>query len=175
MKVTMIRHTAVAVPRGTCYGHTDVPLKNTFPIDAMVVASQLSEWHYDAAFSSPLSRCYRLAQACGFADAICDDRLMELDFGEWEMQMFSEIEDPRFPEWQQDPVNVRVTGGESFMDQHMRFLSFIDDLKAMDYERVAIFTHGGILMQAMLYTGMAQLEDLFVEQPTFGGMIHFEI
>ena len=34
MKVYLIRHTAVDVPSGTCYGQTDVPLKSTFEAEA---------------------------------------------------------------------------------------------------------------------------------------------
>ena len=29
MEVILIRHTSVDVPPGTCYGHSDVPLKDT--------------------------------------------------------------------------------------------------------------------------------------------------
>ena len=30
MKVTLIRHTKVDVPKGTCYGWSDVPVANSF-------------------------------------------------------------------------------------------------------------------------------------------------
>ena len=37
MEVLLIRHTAVEVAPGICYGQTDVPLKSTFEQEAEVV------------------------------------------------------------------------------------------------------------------------------------------
>ena len=42
MKITLIRHTKVDVPSGTCYGWTDVPLAPTFPDEARLVRERLA-------------------------------------------------------------------------------------------------------------------------------------
>lgn len=34
MDIYLVRHTSVDVPKGYTYGHTDVPLRNTFQTEA---------------------------------------------------------------------------------------------------------------------------------------------
>ena len=45
MKVYIIRHTAPDVPQGTCYGQTDVPLKETFETEARAVQAVCRSFH----------------------------------------------------------------------------------------------------------------------------------
>ena len=91
MIVYLIRHTSVAVPKGSAYGFTDVPLNPTFETEAAVTLSQLSGLHFDEVFCSPLTRCVKLAAFCGYPQAIRDERLKELNFGDWEMKTWDEI------------------------------------------------------------------------------------
>ena len=102
MDVFLIRHTSVDVPAGTCYGHTDVALRPTFPEEAARVKQQLDTYTFDAVYTSPLSRCTRLATYCGYPDALRDDRLKELNMGAWEMQPFDAIT----AEWPSSPTAV---------------------------------------------------------------------
>lgn len=67
MRLVLIRHTSVAVPRGICYGQTDVPLADSFPDEATMVKQRLSRYHFDCVYSSPLSRCVKLARFCGYS------------------------------------------------------------------------------------------------------------
>lgn len=82
MNIYLIRHTSVDVPKGLCYGQSDVPLRPTFEIEAAVTKAKIESIHFDMAYTSPLSRCTRLAQYCGFGDAIRDPRILELNFPE---------------------------------------------------------------------------------------------
>lgn len=174
MKLTLVRHTSVDVEPGTCYGQSDVDLKPTFPEEAAIVRGNLGGKRFDAVFTSPLSRCVRLAERCGYKDAVRDDRLKELNFGEWEMKRFDEITDARLQEWYEDYFNVRPTGGESFADQQIRLKDFIDTLPDKGYGSVLIFAHGGILLQAMLLAGKITPEEAFDHQPPYGGIIELE-
>ena len=61
MKLYLIRHTSVAVPAGFAYGQTDVPLKETFEIEAAAVKQRLEGINIERVWTSPLSRCTRLA------------------------------------------------------------------------------------------------------------------
>lgn len=70
MNIYLIRHTSVDVPKGLCYGQSDVPLRPTFEIEAAVTKAKIESIHFDMAYTSPLSRCTRLAQYCGFGDTI---------------------------------------------------------------------------------------------------------
>ena len=144
MEVILVRHTSVDVPPGTCYGQTDVALCSTFPEEAEAVYRRLAGYApFDRVYTSPLSRCIRLAEYGGYADAVRDSRLLELNFGAWEMQRYEEIRDSRLTEWYADYLYVPATGGESFAGQLRRVSSFLDELRKEPYRRVALFTHGG--------------------------------
>lgn len=175
MKVTFIRHTSVDVPKGICYGQTDVPLKESFPEEAAVAHGKISSAHFDKVFTSPLSRCVRLADYCGFSNATRDDRIKELNFGEWEMQYFDKISDPALQEWFADYIHMPATGGESFMMQYERVSCFLDELKQQNYNNVAVFAHGGVLICAQIYAGKLKPEDAFSSLPPYGGITEIEI
>lgn len=91
MDLYLIRHTSVDVPAGYSYGQTDVPLRETFEAEAATVKEELNKIAADKVYTSPLSRCVRLATYCGFEDAWKDDRIKELNFGSWEMKSWDEV------------------------------------------------------------------------------------
>ena len=43
MKVTLIRHTKVEVPKGTCYGWSDIPVADTFMEEAAITKEKLDQ------------------------------------------------------------------------------------------------------------------------------------
>lgn len=183
MRLTLVRHTEVDVPSGICYGRTDVGLKSTFIKDALSIRQKLlsttsqpidSISHseiYDGVYTSPISRCTLLAEACGYTDAIRDNTLMELDFGEWEMQRFDEITDPCIHEWFEDWYHVAPTGGESMHQQVDRVKKFLNLRLAEGKHNILIFTHAGVILSILLITGQATLSDLFDHQPPYGGIL----
>lgn len=177
LKITFVRHTAVDVPPGVCYGQSDVPLKETFPQEVAVVARNLmnirrdSGKEFDAVYRSPLSRCRLLAEACGFPDAVTDERLLEMNFGEWEMRRYDEIDDPRLQEWYDSWLSTRATGGESFMDQRRRVRDFIREKIESDERNILLFTHAGVIISATLEAGLGDISDIFSQQPPFGGIV----
>lgn len=176
MEVILIRHTAVDVPTGTCYGQTDVPLKPSFEEEAAITKAALEAFGpVDHAYTSPLSRCTRLAAYCGYTDAERDPRILEIDFGEWEMMLFEDISDPHLQEWYADHINTPVTGGESFMQQYQRVSRFLDELKEKPWQRVAVFAHGGVLVSAQVYAGMVTPEAAFAALPPFGGLVRITL
>lgn len=175
MEIILIRHTSVDVPKGVCYGQTDVPLRDSFKEEATITAQQLQDDVFDAVFTSPLSRCTRLAEHCGYPDAIRDARLKELDFGEWEMKEFDKIDDPRLQEWYDDYFHVAATGGESFIMQLQRVSEFLDEVSRQKYGRVAVFAHGGVLICAQIYAGTLKMEDTFGALTPYGGIVRLQL
>ena len=180
MNVYLVRHTSVDVPRETCYGQSDVPLKPTFPQEAALVKEKLENLFpdkslLDAVYSSPLSRCTRLAEFCGYGFAVREPRILELNFGEWEMQNYNEITDPHLQVWFQDWINVRPTGGESFRDQYNRVSAFLQELKSLGMENVLLFCHGGVLACAKVLSGRMEAKDAFSELDDYGSVIQITI
>jgi alpha-ribazole phosphatase len=176
MKLVFIRHTSVDVAKGICYGNTDVALAPTFAQEARLVKEKLKEYEFDKTYCSPLSRCVRLAEFCGYPDAIKDDRLKEINFGEWEMKAYDEITDPKLQEWYSDYINVAPPGGESVIDQSKRLHSFINEIKRKHPEAVTgIFTHGGILINALVSYGGKTYGEIYDSIPPYGSIIEIEV
>lgn len=175
MKITLVRHTSVDVPQGVCYGQSDVPLRATFVREAETVREKLKGLRFDAVYTSPLSRCVKLASYCGYDDAVRDGRLMEMNFGEWEMQRWDEIKDTRLTEWFDDWFHVKATGGESSEEQQQRLRQFLEEIRTNDKENVLLFTHGGIMIHMLLLSGAATLDNVFSQQPDYAGILQIEL
>ena len=175
MQITLIRHTTPEVPVGTCYGQTDVPLRSTFTEEAELVRSRLVGIPFDAAYTSPLSRCTCLADYCGYPDARRDSRLLEINFGEWEMQRYDRIVDPRLQEYYADYIHTAATGGESFAIQLERVSNFLHELASQPLRHVALFTHGGTILCTQVYAGIYSLAECFEHQTPYGGIVTLQI
>ena len=113
MKITLIRHTRVAVETGICYGWSDVGVAPSFETEASRVKENISNERFDIVYSSPLSRCRKLAAFCGFHEPILDDRLKELNFGEWEMKKWDDLTDSRLELWYKDWIHLPAGGGKA--------------------------------------------------------------
>ena len=175
MRLTLIRHTSVDVAPGTCYGQTDVPVRSTFAEEAALTRQALTGKQFDKVYMSPLTRCVKLATYCGYGDAERDVRLLELNFGEWEMRKFEEITDPRLQLWYEDYMNVPTTGGESFAQQYERVGAFLDELCTKPYHEVALFVHGGVIGCAQVYAGLYTVEEAFRNLTPYGGVVEIEL
>jgi len=178
MKVTLIRHTKVDVPKGTCYGWSDVPVAKSFEEEAAVTKQNLMKKQpFDAVFSSPLTRARKLAAYCGYPNPTLDNRLKEMNMGDWEMRLYDDIakEDPHILAWYEDYMHLEATGGESFPLLYDRVSAFLDWLKTQSYDHVAIFAHGGVLICAGIYGRLFAKENAFKNLVAFGGIQEIEI
>jgi alpha-ribazole phosphatase len=143
--LTLIRHTSVNVSPGCCYGQSDVDVSSAFNTEAQQVLEKLQNRHFDAVFSSPLIRCRKLAEYCGYPDPLTDDRLKEMNFGDWELQKWEEITDPQIQRWFANWSEEQPTHGESFSQMIQRVKTFLNELLKMNYHDIAIFTHAGVI------------------------------
>ena len=105
----LVRHTAVGVPDGTCYGHLDVPLHDEADQHIAEVLRRLP-WparDADRIVSSPSQRCIHLAEALGESFQV-DARLTECAFGDWEGRAWNELPRAELDPWFADFVNVQI-------------------------------------------------------------------
>lgn len=169
MKILLTRHTSVDVPQGTCYGWTDVNVKDSFEAEASIVKRRLDQHApFDAVYSSPLTRARSLATFCGYPDHQTDPRLKEMNMGQWEMQRFDCIKDENLQRWYDDYIHVAPTGGESFEMFYQRVASFLNELKGKNHEKVAVFAHGGVLICAGIYAKLFSFDNCFEHQVGYG-------
>lgn len=171
MEISLIRHTSVDVPAGVCYGQTDVPLRATFEEEAALVKANIEGEFFDKIYTSPLTRCVRLASFCDYEHAIHEKRIMELNFGIWEMTPFSSLTDTQAHTWFNNWIDTPTPNGESFMNQYQRVSSFLDELKQLPLHKVCIFTHGGVITCARVYNQQYGIQDAFKHIPSYGEIV----
>ena len=126
MDVWLIRHTKVVVEPGTCYGRSELELASSFADEVESLRAQLPD-QFDRIFSSPLTRCTRLAETFGKFDT--DARLLEYDFGDWELQAWDDIDQQALDNWMQDFVNQRPPNGETVIEMQARVDEFLEQLR----------------------------------------------
>ncbi len=172
MEIYLIRHTKVNIEQGVCYGQKDVDLAESYPEELETVKEKLKDIDFDLVISSPLKRAQKLAVDI-FGDQVeVDQRLMELNFGDWEGKVWDEIKDPLFPVWMEDFVNKKCSNGESFVMLRDRVLEFWNEIKSKDYNRIAVFTHGGVIRTINAIEKDIKLEDSFNEPAAdFGDVV----
>ncbi|MGQ7870187.1 alpha-ribazole phosphatase [Sunxiuqinia sp. sy24] len=177
MKLIAIRHTRVAVPPGICYGQTDVPLANSYSEELEHVKTTLAGQAFDAVYCSPLTRCQTLAMDLFPTEDIrFDKRLVELNFGMWEMQDWDTISKmAEAQKWFDDFVEVRCAGGESFLDQINRTMFFLEELAQKPYRQAAMVTHGGILRALNCLLNATAPIDAFQTNVEYGQVLTFDL
>lgn len=157
MEIYLIRHTTPDVEKGICYGQTDLELTSTFPEEAEKILKQLPRT-FDKVYSSPLKRCTQLAYLID-KDYATDNRLMELNFGDWELKKWNDIPKSEIEPWYNDWVYTPAKQGESFIQLQNRILSFFNETPTMN--RIAIVAHAGVIRALWSYLNNKELKDSF--------------
>ncbi|TAM05022.1 MAG: alpha-ribazole phosphatase [Paraburkholderia sp.] len=158
MDLVLIRHPAVAVEPGVCYGSSDVPLAGDAAHEAARLAQRLDALGARAPLrveSSPLTRCARIAHALASAHGLApcvDERLAEMDFGAWEMRRWDAIERAQIDAWAADFEHARMHGGESVAQFDARVGDWLDEARvareadeADTGDTAWVVTHAGVI------------------------------
>ncbi|MDO9339537.1 MAG: alpha-ribazole phosphatase [Bacteroidales bacterium] len=181
MEVYLIRHTETIVDKDICYGQSDLPLKEPFFKEFDKILNQVKV-EQPKIYSSPLSRCSILAnyfhlhnksqQAIKY-----DNRLKELNFGEWELKKWDEIDPKPLNEWMDDFVNYPVPGGESFTQLYLRVNDFIETtlLKEQRKRPAIIITHAGVIRCFLCRKQNIPLKDAFSLQVNYGSVFKISL
>jgi alpha-ribazole phosphatase len=162
LKLTLIRHTSLQIAPGICYGQSDIDVGENFWIEANQLKTKLTNTNFDAIYTSPLQRCVKLANALNLGDAIHDENLKELHFGDWEMQAWDDIPRDIFDVWAHDYANLAPPNGESFIKLQQRALDFLQVLQQQHLgKHILIVTHGGLIRALLAHVLNMELKGLF--------------
>nr|WP_314897315.1 alpha-ribazole phosphatase [uncultured Flavobacterium sp.] len=178
MEVYLVRHTETVCEKGICYGQSDVGILKPYDVIFEVIQKQLPE---DAIlYSSPLQRCVLLANYIKENSVITsineDSRLLEMNFGDWEMKNWDVIPPDDFTPWMNDFVNVQVPNGESFTDLHNRVIDFMhNELQSTNSKPVIIVAHAGVIRSFLCKISDLPLKDAFQNKVDFGAVIKIKI
>lgn len=151
MDLVLIRHPAVAVEAGVCYGSTDVPLAGEVAHEAASLATRLEALGARAPrriATSPLGRCASVAAALAATHGVVlheDARLAEMDFGAWELQRWDAIERAQIDAWAADFEHARAHGGESVAQFDARVRAWFEALPVEAGATTWAVTHAGVI------------------------------
>lgn len=138
MRFFLIRHPRPCVASGLCYGRTDLPLSQNPKALAASLAAQLPAGL--TVYSSPLQRCTALA--CQLhPEPILDERVQEINFGDWEMQDWDNIDRAQIDAWAADPLHFAPPHGESVAQLGQRVEHF---LREQSTDAIVV-THAGVM------------------------------
>lgn len=116
--------------------------------------------HFDECFSSPLSRAADTARIIleGSGNASVpihyDDRLMEVDVGEWDMVLVKDMDPYYINTFMSDPFSLTresLRGGETMAEACARTQSFLKELIARDDDKTYLVSTHGSAVRAMCY------------------------
>jgi len=150
MKVYFIRHgESVANQNHVMAGQTDMKLTDNGRDQAKAVGAKLREIPFDAVYSSDLSRAWETCElALGKVPYVKDARLREIDVGTL-VGLTAEECTERYGQGHFDArekLDFSPYGGECREDLLRRIRSFLKELQRSEYERVAVFTHAGLIL-----------------------------
>ncbi len=168
MEIYLVRHTETVCVKGICYGQADVELMEPYFKQFQEIKRQMPQ---EAIFySSPLKRCTVLADFLSTSNYTTDNRLMEMNFGNWELKSWDDIPSEEIDPWMKDFVNVNVPNGESFVELHDRVLSFIEEKKE-DASSLVIVAHAGVIRSFLCKQMNLDLKNAFSNKVDFGQVI----
>ncbi|AUC15201.1 alpha-ribazole phosphatase [Tenacibaculum sp. SZ-18] len=174
MEIILVRHTTPAIAKGICYGQADIDVENTFEEEVQEILTNLKSFNFDAIFSSPLQRCKKLAKRIN-DKIIFDQRLKELDFGNWDLKKWNDIPEEELNPWMENFVELAPPNGESYIDLHRRTTSFLDEISNKNYKEVLLVTHAGVIRSMWSYVNNIPLNKSFDLKLTYGETLCFNL
>lgn len=159
MKLILIRHTRLELSSSEyCYGQSDIELQTDTSFRELIGVKQkiLHELSGDSTilYSSPLKRCAEIANKLS-TNVTLDKRLIELDFGTWEMQRWSSIPEDELNTWMSDYINIQAGGGESYKMLWERTNSWLEEICSLfnnQQKTIIVVTHAGVIRSLLINT-----------------------
>lgn len=190
--IYLIRHTTPDVPKGVCYGQTNLDVMPSFEEEFLQITEKLQVFldknTIQKIYTSPLLRCQKLAQTLNqnilqYAnnqsfniDFLEDARLMEMNFGDWEMKTWAHIHENDLNNWMNNFVTVKTPNGESFEGLLARVREFWEEILVFlskeenNNKNIAITTHAGVIRAVLALVLGFPLENAFRLEINYGGI-----
>ena len=145
MNIFFLRHTSLDIGEDIFYGQTDVDVSKNFQKELKNIKIKLRKEIRNLdkikIFSSTLIRCVKLAEGLS-KNIFYDEKLKELNLGDWEMKPKNKISKKLVKEWEDNLMTFRIPNGESNQDFLKRLKNFLDEIKKQNQD-VLIVSHAG--------------------------------
>ena len=145
MKLFFLRHTSLNVEIDVFYGQTDLDVSDRFEQEVKLIQKKIKNFNIDTnsikVYSSPLKRCIKLTNKLT-KNYIVDERIKEMNLGDWEMKKMSSISKKEKLDWENNLLSFKIPNGESNNEFLKRLKSFLEDIFKFN-EDVLIVCHAG--------------------------------
>ena len=145
MKLFFLRHTSLNVEIDVFYGQTDLDVSDTFEEEVQLIQKKIQNFNIDTnsikVYSSPLKRCIKLTNKLT-ENYIVDERIKEMNLGDWEMKKMSSISKKEKLDWENNLLSFKIPNGESNNEFLKRLKSFLEDIFKFN-EDALIVCHAG--------------------------------
>jgi len=145
MKLFFLRHTSLNVDIDVFYGQTDLDVSDRFEEEVKLIQKKIKNFNIDTnsikVYSSPLKRCIKLTNKLT-ENYIVDERIKEMNLGDWEMKKMSSISKKEKLNWENNLLSFKIPNGESNNEFLKRLKSFLEDIFKFN-EDALIVCHAG--------------------------------
>ena len=145
MKLFFLRHTSLNVEIDVFYGQTDLDVSDKFEEEVELIQKKIKNFNIDTnsikVYSSPLKRCIKLTNKLT-ENYIVDERIKEMNLGDWEMKKMSSISKKEKLDWENNLLSFKIPNGESNNEFLKRLKSFLEDIFKFN-EDALIVCHAG--------------------------------
>ncbi len=172
-------------------GQTDVLLDDLGKSQAATWNKAFDSIHFNAVYSSSLKRCCQTAQlVCPKQNINIDNRLNEINMGNWDGKTFDEIKKKRLEEFEKRGSQIyqfRPANGESFKDLSDRVFPFFNSLEKAGlnheialgqedpYSNILVITHAGVIRTLICHILEMNPKDLFKIKLAYGELFVLKI
>ena len=145
MKLFFLRHTSLNVDIDVFYGQTDLDVSDRFEEEVKLIQKKIKNFNIDTnsikVYTSPLRRCIKLTNKLT-ENYIIDERIKEMNLGDWEMKKMSSISKKEKLDWENNLLSFKIPNGESNNEFLKRLKSFLEDIFKFN-EDALIVCHAG--------------------------------
>lgn len=149
-------------------GRLDSSLTDKGKEDARLLGARLQDKEFNQIISSPSGRTLetaRLVRGERQIPLLTDERLMEIDLGEWQGKTEDEIKTmypDKFNSYWNEPDIYTSVGGETFLQVQQRLADFLEDLeKTVTNGNFLIVTHGVVIKTLYMLCRHSTLKQLW--------------
>lgn len=172
-EIVFIRHTSLVIPRGVCYGASDVDVSEKFNFEIESLKDHLNGFVPDLVVSSPLKRCIKLAASAFNVNPIINQGFKEINYGDWEGTKWDDIDVPDGNLWMYQNSNNRPPNGESFKSLKIRVVKQLEILLNTPQAKLAVVCHGGVIRSILSHFLNTPLESTRAYHIHYTGFIKF--
>jgi len=157
-EIIFIRHSSLSVPRGICYGFSNIDVSINFSNEADKLKRNLNGFKPDLVISSPLQRCVKLAAKMFDSDLEINQGLKEVNYGDWEGKQWEEIKVKGDNLWMYANTSNQPPNGESFAELKDRVVNQLDSILNRKEDKIAVICHGGVMRSILSHLLKTPLE-----------------